>query len=180
MLDQTRSRPPAPDWSAALSHGTVLSCRFPLSPDRPEPDAPPLPCLVLDIETLGGRRVALIAPGVPRPDTRQRGYAIDIADGAELVRAGLWHPIRFLADKRLLISVGNTGIFPARHGTAPVLGRLSGASFERMNAVRARLHAERDIAAERRRDRDTARRHRTAPAIPHHLPARSIPSQRSA
>ncbi|MBK1637176.1 hypothetical protein [Rhodovulum adriaticum] len=180
MLDQTRSRPPAPDWSAALSHGTVLSCRFPLSPDAPKRDAPPRPCLVLDIETLGGRRFAVIAPGLPRPDTRQRGLAIDIADGAELVRAGLWRPIRFLADKRLLISVGNTRVFPARDTTGPVRGRLSGASFERMNAVRARLHAERDIAAERRRDRDAARRHRPAPALPHRLPARSSPNQRSA
>jgi hypothetical protein len=34
-----------------------------------------------------------------------------------------------------------------------VLGRLDGEPFEAMNAVRGRIHAERDIAAERRSHR---------------------------
>jgi hypothetical protein len=36
---------------------------------------------------------------------------------------------------------------------APVLGRLGGACLERMHAVRARLHAEHDMAVEQRRSR---------------------------
>ncbi|QIE54176.1 hypothetical protein G5B40_01175 [Pikeienuella piscinae] len=82
----------------------------------------------------------------------------------------------------MLVSLDHPGIVLWAATGAPVMGRLSGDAVERMNSVRARIHAEADIAAERRSERRKARgaRHRRTEPRPvrveHRWPRRRRPA----
>jgi hypothetical protein len=121
-----------PDQRDSLTHGDILL----LSPIAGD-GSPPLPCLVLDlVATRSGPRL-LLAPGQAGiPATRDAPYEIGVRAPSEWASAGLSGPLRFSGRDRILM-----------RATSGAIGRLSGSSFARLNAVRARIHAERDIAA---------------------------------
>lgn len=82
---------------------------------------------------------------------------------ADYIPSGLNEPTRFVGARRLLVPLGHSGFVICRATGSPVLGRLDGGPFAAMNAVRGRIHAERDIAAYRRgRSRPGVRRPRPA------------------
>ena len=58
-------------------------------------------------------------------------------------------PTRFHALRQITVSLDNSGfdVNPAKK--TPVLGRLTGDALKRLHAVRARIHAERDMRRSR-------------------------------
>ena len=140
---------PRPDWQTALRPGDVVRYRFPLA-GKTERRPTLRPCLVLDVETLIGQRYAVLAPGIGADDDQVGSYDLRLA-GEALEPVGLHRPIRFLGARRLVVPLENSGFGSA--AISPILGRLDEAALERLHALRARLHAERDIAADRRAER---------------------------
>ena len=164
MLDNkpTPVTPIAPDWHIALAPGDVVLFRFPAAGEA----ARPRPCLVLDVETLAWERYAALACGIAADGGADQAYEIGLHGAEVLARAGLAQPVRFLGARRMLVPLSHRGFARNAETGTPVLGRLQGASRERMNRVRARLHAERDIAADRRAHRRNRRVPSRAPARP--------------
>ncbi|WP_340108451.1 hypothetical protein [Pikeienuella sp. HZG-20] len=183
MLDTITSTPaiaisPA-DWRETLTWGDIISFRFPVEGSDESPKK--RPCLVLDIARLGERRYAMLAYGTSAYTKANHGYEIRLSK-AEALASGLRRSTRFVGARRLLVSLDHPGIvFWAATG-APVMGRLSGDAFERMNRVRARIQAEADIAADhrsRRRKTQPARHRRTEPRpvkVEHRWPGRRRPA----
>lgn len=143
---------PRKSWADEISPGDVVLFAFPVA--DPETGAKPKirPCLVLESSAnQNGKRVVL-AFGTSAHANGHRGYDITLHHPGDLIVAGLTKPTRFVGSRLLSVSVGNPG-FGTRDRETPILGRLSAACTERMHRVRARLHAEHDIAAERRQER---------------------------
>ena len=146
------------DWKTTLSHGDVVAFRFPVVDAESGARPKTRPCLVFDTLEIRGDRYALIAYGTSVRVRADTGLQVRVL-GAAAGEAGLHRDTWFLGARRLLVPVGHSGFSVSAHGGTPVIGRLGGAAFERLNAVRARLDAQRDIAADRRFQK---RRRRTA------------------
>lgn len=84
-------------------------------------------------------------------DSRKNvGYEIDVSKPEAMAAAGVRKPTRFVCARRIIVTVDHPGRdLNPRHAT-PVIGRLAPEAMERMNAIRARIHAARDIIADRR------------------------------
>lgn len=149
--------PEASSWHEALAPGDVVSFVFPLAePLCPGERPKRRPCLVLEIDVIDGERHALLAYGTTSSGRRNRGYEITVRDTAARAAAGLHEPSRFVGARRLRVPLSDSRFVSGASGS-PVLGQLNAAGLDRMHAVRARMHAEHDIAAERRRSRDGER-----------------------
>lgn len=151
MLDST-SLPyvMADAWRDQLAHGDIVLFRFPLSDGSETAPIKARPCVVLDIETIEGERYALVAYGTTSRRRSNVGEEIHVRKREAYTAAGLDRPTRFIGARRVLVPLTHSG-FVSRTGTdSPVIGRLTGSEFERLNAVRGRIHALRDIAADRR------------------------------
>ncbi|WP_281969154.1 hypothetical protein [Roseovarius nanhaiticus] len=146
------------NWHNSVSYGDILKYRFPglgqPAAARPATRA----CLVLDIETIGGRRCAVLVPAVParRPDSAER--AVTLMRQMEYRKAGLEGPTRFPIRSRLIVPLGHDGFVASQTTGTPVIGKLESSAFERMNVERARLHALRDIRQDREQDQRKQRR----------------------
>lgn len=137
------------EWHASLKRGDIVAFRFPhLVPGNEDPKI--RPSLVLDVITRAGEPYARLAYGTTKPSKLHRGYVIPVRSERELKIASLRQATAFDGNRRMTASLRH-GLFDIRKdiGT-PILGRLSGASLERMNAVRARIQAEQDILKDRR------------------------------
>ena len=155
MFDNFPDPATTANWRDTLSHGDVVSYRFLVA--DPESEAPKArPCLVLDVETLGGRRYALLAYGTIADTPANRGRETRVVDPVEIAAAGLSRPTRFVGARRILVSLDHPAFAAKRSLGTPVMGRLTGSAFVAMNRVRGRIHAEADIAAEARLERARA------------------------
>jgi len=169
MLDNISTKKAAritsADWREALTWGDIISFRFPIEGAGALPKK--RPCLVLDVHRLGDSRYALLAYGTSADTQANRGYEVRLTE-PEARAAGLHRPTRFVGARRMLVAVDHPDIIISAATDTPLIGRLTGAAFERMNAVRARIHAEADIAADRRSERRRTRqgRRRRAEARP--------------
>src|SRR6056297_1555879 len=154
-------------WQDHLSYGDIVSFRFPLAEEGHTGRPKARPCLVLEIETHGGERYALLAYGTTSRRRSNIGYEVHVRRKVDYLSAGLNEPTRFVGARRLLVPFDHSGFVICRATGAPVLGRLDGNPFDAMNAVRGRIHAERDIAADRRgrTRRGAARRRKAHPAF---------------
>ncbi|RVV96523.1 hypothetical protein EKE94_18290 [Mesobaculum littorinae] len=151
MLDTTTTTlTMTPVWRDHLSYGDIVSFRFPLAEEASTGQPKARPCLVLDIETQDNQRYALLAYGTTSRRRSNVGYEIHVRRRDEYLPAGLDEPTRFVGARRLLVPLTHSGFAICRATGSAVLGRLDGAPFEDMNAVRGRIHAEADIAADRR------------------------------
>lgn len=160
-------------WQDHLSYGDIVSFRFPLAEEEHTGRPKARPCLVLEIENKGGQRYALLAYGTTSRRRSNIGYEVHVRRKADYLSAGLKEPTRFVGARRLLVPLNHSGFVISNATGAPVLGRIDGNPFDAMNAVRGRIHAERDIAAdrrERRRGGGTGRR-RSHPA---HLGGKAV------
>ncbi|MGX9855063.1 hypothetical protein ACR03S_06450 [Limimaricola variabilis] len=166
MLDSIQTNlTMTPAWQDHITAGDILSFRFPLAEEGHTGRPKARPCLVLDIEERGGLRYALLAYGTTSRRRSNIGYEVHARRRSEYMPAGLNEPTRFVGARRLLVPLTHSGFHIYRTTGSAVLGRLEGRPFAAMNAVRGRIHAERDIAADRRsrqrprsravRDRDT-------------------------
>ncbi|GGM00360.1 hypothetical protein GCM10011534_22730 [Pseudooceanicola nanhaiensis] len=145
--------------SAHLQRGDVVLFRFPLAEADDEPGAPKRrPCLVLDTLTAGDDRFVEIAYGTSADTRANRGYEVIVKQPDARTTAGLSKPTRFVCARRIIVHVDHSG-FHGRAKRPHIIGRLDEALLERMNAVRARIQAEADIAAyyreEKRREEQT-------------------------
>lgn len=149
MFDQT---PEA--WADELRLGDVAMCA--LSP-ADQPDAAPVrrPWLLIDHETRLGRRCAVLAPAREGRPQAARGYEVVVALPRDLRAAGL--------RRRAVFCCRRPRVVPLDDLRGVRLGRLEGGRLERLNAVRARLDAERDIRRERLRLLREERRAALAP-----------------
>lgn len=157
----------APDWRHWLAVGDVVAFRFPVAEvevgDSPQPKV--RPCLVLDVETLGGaggERCALLAYSTSVPSGAHARDEIAVHEPLVMAAAGLRRPTRFVVSRRLHVPLAHGGFDPCAATASPALGRLGGNALRRLGAVRARLHAERHVAAEHRRERRGTWRRRSA------------------
>ncbi len=166
MLDNPTKLPITSDrnsWISELSWGDIVSFRFPV--DEGGELSKKRPCLVLDIVKIGGQRHAVLAYGTSVRSNANRGYEVRLG-AREAIEAGLHRATRFIGARRLTVRLDHAGFVALGSAGTPVIGRLSGSAFDRMNAVRGRIHAEADIAAEQRaerRDRPKPRHRRTQP-----------------
>ena len=159
MLDSLPAAPAMTGaWRDHLSHGDIVLFRFPLAEETGTTKPKARPCLVLEVEAVGDQRLALLAYGTTSHRRANVGYEIRVHGRTAYQTAGLDGPTRFVGARRLLVPLNHSGFLLHSESDSPVVGRLSGAALERMNAVRGRIHAERDIAAERRQTRVKRRR----------------------
>ena len=137
---------PVQPWADTLAYGDIVSFRFPVNEeDGVKPKA--RPCLVLDVEDRDGLTFVTLAYGTSVGGTANRGYEIRVNRAEDIEAAGLDRPTRFVGARRITVSTAHSGFRVNRQLGTAVIGQLSGSAFDRMNRVRARIHAERDIAA---------------------------------
>jgi len=158
MLDATTFLPTFTQWRDAVAHGDLLMFAHPDGASSRDGAAQARPCLVVDLARIGGRRFVALAAGVPDHGGPARGYDVVVRDP----RAGDGRPLRFCAARRLLVPLDHAGFETGPNGS-PRLGALEGRELDRLNRVRARLHAEHDIAMDRRERRLAERREAAAP-----------------
>jgi hypothetical protein len=142
-----------PAWQDLITPGDIVSFRFPLAEEGYTGRPKARPCLVLDIELHGELRYALLAYGTTSRRRSNIGYEVHARRRVDYLPAGLNEPTRFVGARRLLVPLTHSGFAICRATGSAVLGRLSGAPFRAMNAVRARIQAEHDIAADHRSQR---------------------------
>lgn len=154
MFDQTQLH----DWRQDLVLGDVVLFRFPTTEDLPEGEAPKRrPCLVLDTPQLGDRRFAKLAYGSSAYGSANRGYEILVRQAPSITMAGLNRPSRFTLKRVLLVSLDNPGFEAEKYGDSRI-GHLDESLMERLHALRARMQAEADIAADHLRAKREERR----------------------
>ncbi len=162
MLDTTTTIPTMTlAWRDHVSYGDIVSFRFPLAEEGSARQPKARPCLILDIEMRGDQLYALLAYGTTSRRRSNVGYEIHVRRRADYLSAGLNEPTRFVGARRLLVPLIHSGFATCRAAGSAVIGRLESAPFDAMNAVRGRIHAEADIADDRRsRRRDGLQRGR--------------------
>ncbi|WP_417524809.1 hypothetical protein [Marinovum sp.] len=154
MLDSTQTTfAMAPAWQDHISPGDIVSFRFPLAEEGHTGRPKARPCLILDLEEHGGKRYALLAYGTTSRRRSNIGYEVHVRRRADYLSVGLNEPTRFVGARRLLVPLNHSGFAVCRATGSAVLGRLAGSALAAMNAVRGRIHAERDIATDRRAER---------------------------
>ncbi len=127
---------------------------------RPPPeDAKARPCLVLETPRIGQQRYAKLAYGTGSTTRANRGCDVSVNRPEALHTAGLDRPTRFVGGRSLIVRLDDPRFEPDPSGTR-VVGSLDPELQTRMHEVRARLHAEADMAAEERRTRRAERRRR--------------------
>lgn len=180
MLDTTTTvHTMTPAWRDYLSYGDIVSFRFPLAEEGSTGQPKARPCLILDIEVQGDQRYALIAYGTTSRRRSNVGYEIHVRYRADYLAAGLDEPTRFVGARRLLVPLNHSGFAICRATGSAVIGRLESAAFKAMNAVRGRIHAEADIADDRRSRRRSGRRRGRASTVDERRPRMSAPMARA-
>lgn len=145
----------ATDSAAHVQPGHVVLFRFPVRHPQTIDGLPTArPCLVLEVDGEGASRKLALAYGTTATSVSHTGYDIRLTRLSDLRNAGLKRPTRFIGARLLSVSPNHEG-FPIGMTGTPVTGRLAEAPWERMQWVRARLHAEHDIAVEHQRERSS-------------------------
>lgn len=155
MLDTLNPDPKlSARWRDHVTWGDIVSFRFPVrlpAEDCAQPKK--RPCLVLDRTERAGRTFLTLAYGTSADTPANRGYEVAIFNPGRALAAGLHKPTRFVGSRRLIVPATHNGFVISRDTCSAILGRLAEAELDRLNAVRARIQAEADIAAEHRRER---------------------------
>lgn len=145
----------AADWADHVQPGDVLLFRFPVRYPQTIDGLPRTrPCLVLEVDGENASRKLVLAYGTTATSVSHSGYDIRVTRLSDIRNAGLKRPTRFIGARLLSVSPNHEGFHIGMTGT-PVTGRLEEAPWERMQWVRARLHAEHDIAVEHQRERSS-------------------------
>ncbi len=164
-----------PNWQEALGIGDVVSYRFPVAEEDGTATPKIRPCLVLDLVSVAGSSFAQLAYGTTSSTTANCGYEIPVQSQKALKTAGLHQRTRFVGARRLLVPLDAPGFVAGGPAGTPVLGRLDENACKRMNEIRARIHAEADIAADRRASRRRRNRSRAPrPFVVEHRHPRRI------
>ena len=117
--------------------------------------APTGVALVIEVESFRGWQVLTVAPGAPDRNEPVRRPALRVVRSDEVRGSGLPGPVRFDLASRISVSPSHPSIAAI---PSPVIGRLCDSAMVRLHEKRARIHAQRDIAAWRREERRESRR----------------------
>ena len=147
------SHPRPAIWQESLRGGDVLQFPLPVQNADRSRDSKPASYLVLDVFERGRSRYAMMARGTSENVTSERAYVVDVREPEARRMAGLDQPTRFNCARTVLLRLDHAGFKPNTNTGSPVIGQLDYALTARMNAVRARLQAEADIAADAREER---------------------------
>ncbi|QFU07171.1 hypothetical protein PARPLA_00885 [Rhodobacteraceae bacterium THAF1] len=137
-------------WRDEVGYGDIVSYRFPLAENGHTGRPKARPCLILETEVRDGLRYALLAYGTTSRRKSNVGDEVHVRRRVQYLAAGLDKPTRFVCARRLLVPLTNSGFVVSCMTDSAVTGRLEGNPFERMNAIRGRFHASRDIAEDAR------------------------------
>ena len=142
------------DWQEHLSWGDIVSFRFPIL-NNPIAGCGPKnrPCLVIDRTIIGALPFVTIAYGTTQDGRKTRGYDLAVTSQTGILAAGLHKPTRFCCCRHIRVPLNHNGFVWLAKNKSPVIGTLHGEDFDLMNRIRARLHANADIAAGRRQRR---------------------------
>jgi hypothetical protein len=160
MLDTTPAAQAVADWTATLRPGLIVVFDFPSATE--EGASKIRPCLVIETGRVGDNVFAEIAYGTTASGTANKGLEIHVRTPEGMALAGLARPTRFVARRRVIVALTNTRFACSASHPSPVIGRLDDDAMARLNDIRARLWAEKDVAAERNRER----RGRTEQGVP--------------
>ena len=126
-----------PAGAGAVEPGRVVACCLPvrgLGAGR----APARPCLVLRVGNLGGRTVAVLAPGFPPSHRALRtGEVLASVDELRGV-SGVEGPLLFAVGRAVAVPLDDPALDPLGTGRSPVLGRVTWAVLARAEAARPR------------------------------------------
>ena len=147
------------NWKAGIKIGQIILFRFPVREHGSEEQPKLRPCLVLNTRRMLGKVFVELAYGTSAQTTANKGYEVRILRDADANAVGLSRPTRFIGARRVIVSLDNPG-FDVNLFDSPVVGQLTGELFERLNAVRARLQAEADMAQAIREERKREARDR--------------------
>lgn len=107
--------------------------------------------LVVDVETVAGRHVLTVAPGVGDHGQPVRSRTLRVVRASEMRQSRLDQPLRFALDGRISIAMSHPALAGA--GAPGIVGHLCDSALQRLHDHRAHLHALRDIAASRHTER---------------------------
>lgn len=144
--------PQTANWKVGIKIGQIVLFRFPIRENASEEQPKLRPCLVLNTRRMLGKVFVELAYGTSAQTTANKGYEVRILRDADANEVGLSRPTRFIGARRVIVSLDNPG-FDVNLFDSPVVGQLTGELFERLNAVRARLQAEADMAQATREER---------------------------
>jgi hypothetical protein len=153
MLQLNTLPAPMPAWGNDLRRGDVVLYRFPCAEEHPAEPPKRRTCLVLEVEDRSGRRFVQLAYGTSVESTANRGDEIRVFSPEETALAGVRKPTRFVCSRRIRVALDHPGWDINRAHRSPIIGRLAPTATRKMNAIRTRNHALRDIAADRRASR---------------------------
>lgn len=117
--------------------------------------APTGVALVVEVESIGAWQVLTLAPGPPDRSESVRRAVLRVVRHDEVRGSGLPGPVRFDLASRISVAPSHPSIAA---GPSLVIGRLCESAMARLHAERARIHAQRDIAAWRRDEKRDRRR----------------------
>ncbi|WP_322865928.1 hypothetical protein U5922_006795 [Aquicoccus sp. G2-2] len=144
---------PALDWAANPQRGDVVLFRFPVANSTDQEPPKRRPCLVLDVRRRGAECFVELAYGTSSNGRANRGYELIVKQPKSRAHAGLNKSTRFVCARRIFVSVKSKGFDCPDGSTSPLIGCLDEALMEQMNAIRAKIQAEADIAAHYREER---------------------------
>jgi hypothetical protein len=142
------------DWQDIIGPGDIVSFMFPVRhADEGGPALPARLCLVFDRETIAGQAYVRVAYGTHRDVLAHTGADIRLQTEEAVAAAGGGRPVRFACGHHVLVPLTHTGFDCDPDTGSPVLGRSTGGALDRLDRLRARYHAYRDMAAARRDER---------------------------
>ncbi len=133
MIDSIQTTPLI--WHSSLKPNDIVAFRFPH--ERPGTEAPKVrPTLVLDVYDVNGTPHCLLAYGTASNRQRAQGMLVPVCDTGEVRAASLRSPTQFDGVRRIEVAVSDDGFSVHPKLDTPVIGRLTGASAARSDAVR--------------------------------------------
>jgi hypothetical protein len=130
-------------WTHRLRRGDIL--RLPMTQGQPRPTPHLCPWLFLDYRVCRERECLELAAGFPLAQAAGPD-CVTVREHVDVERAGLGAPHRFDLSQRRLLQLSDPIITNRLQPRPPIIGRLSRSKVERMNAIRVRHFAQRDIA----------------------------------
>jgi hypothetical protein len=150
MLDMTTITAPTPAWAKSLQRGDIMLFRFPCAEENPVEAPKSRTCLVLDVETRAGELHIHLAYATSANTRANVGNEIHIETPQDMAAAVMRKPTRVVCDRRTWVTPDHPGWDLNPRHPSPSIGRLSPRGIARMNAIRAKLQALRNIGADRK------------------------------
>lgn len=153
MLQLNTQTAPMPAWGDDLQRGNVVLFRFPCAEEHPVEEPKRRTCLIVEVEDRAGHRFVELAYGTSAETGANTGDEIRVAAPEEIALAGVRRPTRFVCSRRVTVTLDHPGWDTNPAHPSPILGQLAPTATRKLNAIRARIHARRNIIADRRASR---------------------------